>query len=251
MSGEKPTSGGTGRPERRRPRPEFRQRPPLEESARHIVERSARISTLQPQQLGGHRRVRPGRSLARRRCRLHDRVGDRTVRCRHLDPRQWVRSAANLESLPCLAEGVASGELSLDLVEPLAEVAAARTDRGVAGGLGPLERATGGRLVAWHRAQSEEADEARAAEAVAAGVDIVDPRCGSSSIARSASTTPGGRSGLRRTTTQRRSRPWSGGSRPTSEIGHDTRVRGPSRPTPYIRHGVGRRNLRTSFWQAC
>ena len=42
--------------------------------------------------------------------------------------RQWVRSAANLESLPCLAEGLASGELSLDLVEPLAEVASAETD---------------------------------------------------------------------------------------------------------------------------
>ena len=32
--------------------------------------------------------------------------------------RQWVRSAVNLESLPCLAEGLASGALSLDLVEP-------------------------------------------------------------------------------------------------------------------------------------
>ena len=41
--------------------------------------------------------------------------------------RQWVRSAANLESLPCLAEGLASGELSLDLVEPLAEVASPST----------------------------------------------------------------------------------------------------------------------------
>ena len=42
--------------------------------------------------------------------------------------RQWVRSGANLESLPCLAAGLALGELSLDKVEPLAEVASAESD---------------------------------------------------------------------------------------------------------------------------
>ena len=45
--------------------------------------------------------------------------------------RQWVGSAVNLESLPCLAEGLASGELSLDLVEPLAEVASPSSDAAI------------------------------------------------------------------------------------------------------------------------
>ncbi len=86
--------------------------------------------------------------------------------------RQWVRSAANLESLPCLAEGLASGELSLDLVEPLAEVASAETDAALREASAHWSVRQAGELVAWHRAQSEEADEARAAEAVAAGVDM-------------------------------------------------------------------------------
>jgi len=82
--------------------------------------------------------------------------------------RQWVRSAANLESLPCLAEGLASGELSLDLVEPLAEVASAETDAALreASAHWSVRQARG--LVAWHRAQQEEAAEA-AVRAVADG----------------------------------------------------------------------------------
>ena len=90
--------------------------------------------------------------------------------------RQWVRSAANLESLPCLAEGLASGELSLDLVEPLAEVASAETDAALRQASAHWSVRQARELVAWHRAQSDEADAARTAEAVAAeaaaGVDL-------------------------------------------------------------------------------
>src|ERR1700723_1317891 len=37
--------------------------------------------------------------------------------------RQWVRAAADLVALPALSESLASGEMSLDKVAPLAEVA--------------------------------------------------------------------------------------------------------------------------------
>ena len=83
--------------------------------------------------------------------------------------RQWVRSAANLESLPCLAEGLASGELSLDLVEPLAEVASAETDEALREASAHWSVRQARELVAWHRAQREEADAARTAEAEVAG----------------------------------------------------------------------------------
>ena len=69
--------------------------------------------------------------------------------------RQWVRSAANLESLPCLAEGLASGELSLDLVEPLAEVASPASDAALRESSVHLSVRQARELVAWHRAQAE------------------------------------------------------------------------------------------------
>ena len=42
--------------------------------------------------------------------------------------RQWVRAAADLAALPALSESLASGEMSLDKVAPLAEVASPETD---------------------------------------------------------------------------------------------------------------------------
>jgi len=82
--------------------------------------------------------------------------------------RQWVRSAANLESLPCLAEGLASGELSLDLVEPLAEVASASTDAALREASANWSVRQARELVAWHRAQEEEAAAVAAAKTAAA-----------------------------------------------------------------------------------
>ena len=81
--------------------------------------------------------------------------------------RQWVRSAANLESLPCLAEGLASGQLSLDLVEPLAEVASAETDAALRAASAHWSVRQARQLVAWHRAQRE----AQASRAASGGVD--------------------------------------------------------------------------------
>jgi hypothetical protein len=75
--------------------------------------------------------------------------------------RQWVRSAANLESLPCLAEGLATGELSLDLVEPLAEVASPSSDAALREASATWSVKQARELAAWHRARTEAEAQAR------------------------------------------------------------------------------------------
>ncbi len=82
--------------------------------------------------------------------------------------RQWVRSAANLETLPCLAEGLSRGELSLDLVEPLAEVASAETDASLREASAHWSVRQARELAAWHRAQRE-AEELTASGDVSGG----------------------------------------------------------------------------------
>ena len=84
--------------------------------------------------------------------------------------RQWVRSAVNLESLPCLAEGLASGELSLDLVEPLAEVASPSSDAALREASAHWNVRQARELAAWHKAREEAEAEARAAAQAAAQV---------------------------------------------------------------------------------
>ncbi len=76
--------------------------------------------------------------------------------------RQWVRSGANLESLPCLAEGLASGALSLDLVEPLAEVASPASDAALREASAHWSVRQARELAAWHRAQADAQAEAQA-----------------------------------------------------------------------------------------
>ncbi len=82
--------------------------------------------------------------------------------------RQWVRSAANLESLPCLAEGLASGDLSLDLVAPLAEVASPSSDAALREASAHWSVRQARELAAWHRAQAEAEAEAAAQAAAQA-----------------------------------------------------------------------------------
>ena len=77
--------------------------------------------------------------------------------------RQWVRSALNLESLPCLAEGLASGALSLDLVDPLAEVASPSTDAALREASTHWNVRQARELAAWHRAREEAEAEAKVA----------------------------------------------------------------------------------------
>jgi hypothetical protein len=83
--------------------------------------------------------------------------------------RQWVRSATNLEELPCLAEGLATGALSLDLVEPLAEVASPFSDAALreASTFWSVRQAR--ELAAWHRASVEAEAEAAANDPTGAG----------------------------------------------------------------------------------
>ena len=87
--------------------------------------------------------------------------------------RQWVRAAVNLESLPCLAEGLASGALSLDLVEPLAEVASPSSDAALREASTHWSVRQARELAAWHRAREEAEAEARAA-AQAEAADAAD-----------------------------------------------------------------------------
>ena len=89
--------------------------------------------------------------------------------------RQWVRSAVNLESLPCLAEGLASGALSLDLVEPLAEVASPSSDAALREASTNWSVRQARELAAWQRAREEAAVEAKAAaRAGAADLDAAE-----------------------------------------------------------------------------
>jgi hypothetical protein len=69
----------------------------------------------------------------------------------------WVRTATNLETLPALAAGLASGSLSLDLVAPLSTVATPRTDAPLAAEALHLSVKQAKDLVAWHVALRDQA----------------------------------------------------------------------------------------------
>jgi hypothetical protein len=150
----------------------FRRRPPCrnfggdarsQELAGRIVERSRRISALHREQLAdiaefdraeGWR----GDGAVSMIAWVAGHCGVSTSTAR-----QWVRSAVNLESLPCLAEGLASGALSLDLVEPLAEVATPSSDAALREASAHWSVRQARELAAWHRAREEAEAEAKAA----------------------------------------------------------------------------------------
>ena len=69
--------------------------------------------------------------------------------------RQWVTAAAQLESLPCLGEALASGDLSLDLLSPLAEVATPETDAELREASAHWTVRQARQLAAWHKAQRD------------------------------------------------------------------------------------------------
>jgi hypothetical protein len=76
--------------------------------------------------------------------------------------RQWVRAAANLESLPHLAEGLESGALSLDLVDHLAEVATPESDAELREVSEHWNVQQARELATWHKARAEAVAEAQA-----------------------------------------------------------------------------------------
>jgi hypothetical protein len=135
------------------------------ELALHIMRRSRQISALHREQLADIAEF--DRAEGWRGDGAVSMVAWVTAQCgvSTATARQWVRSAANLESLPCLAEGLASGELSLDLVEPLAEVASPETDAALREASAHWSVRQARELVVWHRAQREEAERAGAANA--------------------------------------------------------------------------------------
>ena len=142
----------------------MRRRPPCrnfggdarsQELAGKIVERAAQISALHREQLADIAEF--DRAEGWRGDGAVSMIAWVTGQCgvSTSTARQWVRSAANLESLPCLAEGLASGALSLDLVEPLAEVASPSSDAALREASAHWSVRQARELVAWHRAQVE------------------------------------------------------------------------------------------------
>jgi Domain of unknown function (DUF222)/HNH endonuclease len=97
--------------------------------------------------------------------------------------RQWVRAAGPLESLPCLAEGLASGELSIDVVAPLAEVASPETDSVLREASAHWSVRQAQELVAWHRAQQEELERVQETKGDAAGAGADVPGSASQPVA--------------------------------------------------------------------
>ncbi len=69
--------------------------------------------------------------------------------------RQWVRAAADLAELPALSESLASGEMSLDKVAPLAEVASPETDAEIQSAAAHWTVKQVRDLAEWHRATEE------------------------------------------------------------------------------------------------
>ncbi|MFZ0248885.1 MAG: DUF222 domain-containing protein [Acidimicrobiales bacterium] len=127
-----------------------------------IAQRSARISALHREQLADIAEF--DRSEAWRGDGAVSMIAWVTARCgvSTSTARQWVRAAANLESLPCLADGLACGELSLDLVEPLAEVASPADDAALREASTHWSVKQARELAAWHRARTEAEAAARA-----------------------------------------------------------------------------------------
>jgi hypothetical protein len=69
--------------------------------------------------------------------------------------RQWVKPAAKLEALPALSDALATGELSLDVVGPLAEVASADNEAELRAASAHWSARQVRDLVEWHKATEE------------------------------------------------------------------------------------------------
>ena len=238
---------------------QLRRRPPCrnfggdarsQELARQIVERSGQISALHREQLADIAEF--DRAEGWRGDGAVSMIAWVTGQCgvSTSTARQWVRSASNLESLPCLAEGLASGALSLDLVEPLAEVASPSSDAALREASAHWSVRQARELVAWHRAQVESESECRRRLGQRQGRSPrpmlptamrwwVGRRPGNSSAAHCGSTTPGGRCGLRSpgTITQWRSRSLVG--RVSAQQRDRQRERGPQGRPPSVHDPVG------------
>jgi hypothetical protein len=69
--------------------------------------------------------------------------------------RQWVKPVSKLDALPSLSEALATGELSLDVVGPLAEVASAANEAELRAASAHWSARQVRELVEWHKASEE------------------------------------------------------------------------------------------------
>jgi Domain of unknown function (DUF222)/HNH endonuclease len=166
--GRKETAEGVAL-RRRPPCRNFGGDPRSKELAGRIVEQARRIAALQREQLADIAEFDETESW--RGDGAVSMIAWVTAQCRvsSSTARQWVRSGFNLKSLPCLAEGLASGDLSLDLVEPLAEVASPSNDAALREASQHWSVSQARDLATWHKAQKAAEAEAAAKIAAAAG----------------------------------------------------------------------------------
>lgn len=144
------------RPLRRRPPcRNFGGGPRSQELAEKIVARSAAISALHGEQLADIA------EFDRAEAWRGDGAGSMTVwvteQCgvAASTARQWVRAAADLVELPGLSESLASGEMSLDKVAPLAEVASPETEAEIRSAAAHWTVKQARDLAEWHKATEE------------------------------------------------------------------------------------------------
>ena len=139
----------------RRPCRDFGRDPRSKELAERIVARARQISALLHEQLADiaafdEAEAWRGDAATSMVAWLTDRCGVSAATAR-----QWVKPAAKLEALPSLSEALASGELSLDVVGPLAEVATAENEAELRSASAHWSARQVRELVEWHKATEE------------------------------------------------------------------------------------------------
>jgi len=146
---------GRARRRRRPPCREFGRDARSRELAAQIRDRAAQISTLLHQQLTDIA------EFDRAEAWRGDGAGSMTVwvtdQCgvSASTARQWVRAAKDLAELPDLSDSLASGEMSLDKVAPLAEVATPETEAEIRSAAVHWTVKQARDLAEWHKATEE------------------------------------------------------------------------------------------------
>ena len=139
----------------RRPCRDFGSDPRSKELAERIVTRARRLSALLREQLSDiaefdEAEAWRGDAATSMVAWLTDRCGVSAATAR-----QWVKPAAKLAALPSLADALATGELSLDVVGPLTEVATSDNEGDLRAASVHWSARQVRELVDWHKASEE------------------------------------------------------------------------------------------------
>ena len=139
----------------RRPCRDFGRDPRSKELAERIVGRARRLSALLREQLSDiaafdEAEAWRGDGATSMVAWLTDRCGVSASTAR-----QWVKPAAKLDALPALSDALANGELSLDFVGPLTEVASAENEAELRAASAHWSARQVRELVEWHKASEE------------------------------------------------------------------------------------------------